>query len=168
MRRLAHIVLLWLAALSGVWADPVPEYHMKATYLYNFALYTEWPETVDNIRLCILGEHHFGDALQAINGKALSERRLEVRQVAAQDSLAECQMVFLGEREARTSRKILERISNLPVLTVTEGPLPLYSGIMVSMVVENNRLGFYINASAARHAGLNVSSKLLKLARRVY
>lgn len=168
MRFLAFLMLL-LTAPGWVGAEPVPEYTMKATYLYNFALYTEWPGSAgDEIHLCIMGEDRFGDALQRINGKIVNGRPLVVKPAGAADEVRNCHMLFLGESEARNAQKILKEIGDMPVLTVTEGVIPLYSGVIITMVLEDQRLVFRVNASAARKAKLNISSKLLRLASSVY
>ena len=169
MQRIITMLIgcLWLSLTAR--AEPVPEYVMKATYLYNFALYTEWPASVgDTINLCVLGHEEFGSALDAINGKQVNNLSLNISRVSSTSNLKLCQMVFIGEGEANNAQKILDVLGDAPVLTVTEGPAPLHVGVIVSMVVEDRKLVFHINASAARRAKLNISSKLLRLARSVY
>jgi hypothetical protein len=142
---------------------------MKATYLYNFAVYTEWPAEIGNeIQLCIMGEDRFHEALHAIHGKNVNSRRLMVRHLALSEDVNGCQMLYLGENDAKYSKKILDRISGQPVLTITEGSALMYSGIMISLTLEDRRLAFRVNASEARRAKLNISSKLLRLASNVY
>lgn len=168
MRFLAFMLLL-LSAQVRVGAEPVSEYVMKATYLYNFALYTEWPAGMGNdIHLCVVGEDRFGGALQTINGKSVNGHNLVVQNKALNGNFTDCHMLYLGEAEASRSQETLKQISGLPILTVTEGGIPLYSGIMISLLVEDKRLAFKVNASAARKAQLNFSSKLLRLASSVY
>jgi hypothetical protein len=169
MKRFLVFMLLLLTAQGRVVADPVPEYVMKATYLYNFALYTEWPVEVGNeIQLCIFGEDRFGEALHAIDGKDVNGRRLVVRHAHASEEIARCQMLYLAENELQGARHMLTGLRGSPVLTITEGAIPLYSGVMISLLVEDKRLAFKVNASAARKARLNISSKLLRLASSVY
>ncbi len=167
--RIVTFIALLLAALPRVDAQPVPENDMKATYLYNFALYTEWPSEVgDEIHLCVVSEDQFHDALHAIHGKNVNGRRLVVHHIGPGDDIGGCQILYVGESEAKYSQKMLDRATGLPILTITEGVTPLYSGIMISLTVEDRRLAFQINASAARRSKLTISSKLLRLARSVY
>ncbi len=168
MARLLLLVALLLGTPAIV-AEPVPEYTMKATYLYNFALYTEWPEEVgDTLNLCVLGEERFGDAFNQIRGKQVNQRRLNIYQIASPKEVQGCQMVFIGEQESQYAQRMINALADVPVLTVTDGFVPLNSGVIVSMVVEERKIAFNINASAARRAKLNISSKLLRLARNVY
>jgi hypothetical protein len=41
-------------------------------------------------------------------------------------------------------------------------------GVMVNLFLDNRRIGFEVNAEAAKRARLNLSSKMLRLARAVY
>jgi hypothetical protein len=54
------------------------------------------------------------------------------------------------------------------VLTVADADGFARSGGMVAFVRENNKLRFEINESAAKQAGLSVSSRLLSVARQVH
>lgn len=169
MLRIVTFIALLLTALPRVDAQPVPENDMKATYLYNFALYTEWPSEVgDEIHLCVMSEDQFHDAVHVVHGRNVNGRRLMVRHIVPGDNIDDCQMLYLGENEAKYSQRMLDRASGLPILTIIEGTIPLYSGVMISLMVEDRRLAFQINASAARRSKLNISSKLLRLARIVY
>ena len=53
------------------------------------------------------------------------------------------------------------------MLTVGEGAEFLRQGGMVAFVVENRRVRFDINLTAAAKSGLRISSKLLNVARSV-
>lgn len=130
MRKfIAFIVLLLGISLTAAAAEPVPEYVMKATYLYNFALYTDWPESIgDTLNICVVGQDDFGSALNAINGKQVNSLTLNISRVTATSSLKLCQMVFIGEREVGHTQKILDALGDAPVLTVMEGHAPLYLG----------------------------------------
>ena len=55
----------------------MPEYDMKATFTYNFAAYTERPESSrGNFNVCTLNEEDIGQALRKFEGKSLHGRRL--------------------------------------------------------------------------------------------
>lgn len=161
------VLLLWMP-LAAV-ADPVPEYVLKATYIYNFALYTEWPaNTGDILNICVLGHDGLGTAFDTIQGKQVNNVTISVNRVALSSNLKNCQILFISERETGGIQKILAILEDSPVLTVTEGNAPSINDVMIRMVVDNKRLSFDINASAAKRSRLNISSKLLRLARSVY
>ena len=149
-------------------ADPMPEYSMKAAFLYNFALFTEWPQLPeDSLNLCVLGKDPLGTALDAVEGKQINGLRLTVSRIKI-GSVRNCQILFLGEAEGVNIRRLLVDLEEVPVLTVTDNESLLQAGVMIGLTVENKRLTFDINAEAAQRAHLSISSKLLRLARNVY
>jgi hypothetical protein len=52
----------------------------------------------------------------------------------------------------------------MPILTVSDAPGFVNRGGMIEFVLDSNRVRFEINLAAARAAGLNLSSELLRVA----
>lgn len=163
MKRL--LVILGAALCQVSLADePVPEYVMKATYLYNFAVFTEWPSASgDTFNLCVLGQDNFGRALNRIEGKSINGRRLAVARLSTLHNIKSCHMLFVTEHETPNMRKILDELGDAPVLTVTD--TPVQPGAMIVISLDGRRLTFDVNIEMARHSRLNISSKLMQLAR---
>ena len=67
----------------------------------------------------------------------------------------------------RQSGALLAEVANLPVLTIGDGEAFSQRGI-VGLVNVNDAIRFDINLSRMRAAQLNISSQVLKLARRVH
>jgi hypothetical protein len=150
-------------------AEPQPiEYQVKAAFLLNFTRFVAWPQADDAdpaISICILGDDPFGDMLdQIVAGESLKGRKLTVRRLK-RPVPASCQVVFIG----RTEPDIPALLASTPpgVLTVGEGDTFLRDGGMIAFVIDNRRVRFDINQSAAAKAGLRMSSKLLNVARSV-
>jgi hypothetical protein len=59
----------------------------------------------------------------------------------------------------------LNAVRGYQVLTVADGPLN--DDTVIAFVREDNRIRFDINRASANRRGINVSSKLLRLARQV-
>lgn len=163
------LVLAFALGIPCTWADPVPEYDMKAAFLYNFASFTEWPEPiVGNFNLCIFGNDPIGPSLDALEGKLLQGAHLTVVRITADTQARQCHLLYLSDPEHSNTRHMLNGLAELPILTVTgesnqEGP-----GAMISMTLENRKLTFEVNYEAARRARLSLSSKMLRLAQRVH
>jgi uncharacterized protein len=58
----------------------------------------------------------------------------------------------------------LAAVAKSAVLTVSDFPEFLKRGGMIQFVLEGNRVRFEVNLSAAKNAGLTLSSELLKVA----
>lgn len=170
LRSLAVALLLagLLATGARAQAPETPEYRLKAAFLYNFALFTEWPSAVGGtLTLCVVGPDPFGDELNGLQGKAVGTRSLTVQRKAAGQPVAGCQMVFLSAPAIAGLPRLLEQVNGQPVLVVADSPGAAQQGAALNMTVAGNRVSFEANQRAARAAGLTLSSRLLRLATEV-
>jgi hypothetical protein len=172
MKRLlarATVLLLGLiGAVLGAQAQETPEYRLKAAFLYNFALYTEWPAEVGStLTLCVLGNDPFGAELDGLRGKAVLARRLAVQRKSVGQSLVDCHVLFVTTPAIDALPRQLEKIKGQPVLVIADSPGALKQGAALNMAVVNDRLTFEANLRNARAARLTLSSRLLQLATEV-
>ncbi|HZK99001.1 MAG TPA: YfiR family protein [Caulobacteraceae bacterium] len=163
--RLA-VVLALLCPPAPAPAQTALETAVKATFLYKFAPFVEWPasQSVPSapFAICVIGKDPFGSALdRAVNGQRVGARPVVVRRlsVAAPDS--PCQIAYLGGSRTQSVREGLGLLRQAPVLTVTEDPSE--RGI-VEFTSAGGRVRFRLDDQAAAEAGLTISSKLLGLA----
>jgi hypothetical protein len=174
MRRTLIPVLLSLLAalpldLRAQTSEAVPEYTMKAAYLYNFALLTTWPESASasgpDFNLCLYGQDEFGPALDKLNGKDVNGQKVRVLRLDRPEEALRCQLIFISESNGNRIARLVSTLSDKPVLTVADDNLNRHA--MISLSPENKRLTFAINANATKAANLQLSSKLLRLAAHV-
>jgi hypothetical protein len=165
-------LLLVLTSIGGSAADVQPplEYEVKAAFLLNFTRFIEWPPAAfaaadGPFSICVLGDDPFGRALdRTVEGESVNGRKIEIQRIVRQTP-ASCQIVFAGGSE-KDLPKVLAGMGP-GVLTVGEGARFLREGGMIAFMLENRRVRFDINQSAAAKAGLRISSKLLSVARSV-
>lgn len=159
---------LALVGASAAWAEDVPEYRLKAAFLYNFAAYTEWPADVGGtLNLCIYGADAFGPEIDTLNGKAVGGRTIEVHRRTTLDSLRNCQMVFVSVAGIGQLPRVLDAVRGVPALIVADSPGATRQGAALNMNVAQGRVSFEANLVAARGARLKLSSNLLRLATEV-
>ena len=145
------------------------EYQLKAAFLYNFAVFTEWPAEVGaSLNLCILGPDPFGDEINGLAGKAVGNRTLEIQRKNSGESLRACQMVYISAPAFRNLTKVLEEVRDRPILTIADSAGASRQGVALNMAVNQNRITFEASQVAARANRLTLSSKLLRLATEVY
>ena len=170
-RRLLRIALLSLCGLlahDAARAQNLDEYAVKAAFLLNFAAFTEWPESVGNeLVLCVVGVDPFGVQLDKLAGRRIGARALAIRRVAGLDEGSTCQIVFIARNQAGHAPHLIERAARSATLTVADSEGLSQQGVMINMSLRAERVAFEINASAAKRAGLAISSKLLRLAETV-
>jgi hypothetical protein len=148
--------------------EDLPEYRLKAAFLYNFAAYTEWPAEVGGtLNVCIYGADPFGTEADALNGKKAGLRILAVHRKTQAEALKGCQMIFIANAGSETVRRVLDALRGLPVLTVADTPQALQHGVALNMNLTQERVTFEASLRAAREARLELSSRLLRLATEV-
>lgn len=155
-------------------AAQVSEYAVKAAFVYRFSEFVEWPPSSfksgdSPITICVLGENPFGTSLQQMtSGKVFAGRHFAVKQL--QDAAlapAACQLLFISRSEKARLRSVLTALGKAPVLTVGDTGGFAERGVMINLFLERGKVRFEINARAAERAGLQISSKLLSLAKLV-
>lgn len=166
--RIALLALCGLFAHGTSRAQNLDEYAVKAAFLLNFVAFTEWPESVGNeLVLCVVGNDPFGAQLDKLAGRRVGARALLVRRMAALDEGATCHIVFICRNQAGNAPRLIERAARTATLTVADSEGLAQQGVMINMGLRTERVAFEINASAAKRAGLSISSKLLRLAEAV-
>lgn len=164
------LMLLILLLPASVHAAPRDEYAVKAAFVLNFALLTEWPETAfssptSEIALCVVGGSTLPDAFQSIEGKIIGKRALHVIAVETQTAPPDCQIVFYREQvETEDLVRTLTAVRGKPVLTIGEKKSVTRLGGAIHFYTEGGRLKFAINPDAVAKQGLKLSSRLLKIA----
>ncbi len=170
--RLTTLVLAWaLAGFPYSWAQrPKPsDYQVKAAYLYNFGRFIEWPRVVTAksgpFTVCVLGQDPFGSTLDAtMAGETIAGRNVVAKRISTPEESVNCQILFLSAAEAGRLNKIVEGLDKAAVLTVSDMPQFAQRGGMIQFVLEGNRVRFEVNLIATQHAGLTLSSDLLRVA----
>lgn len=149
----------------------VGEYQLKAAFLYNFTQFTDWPTSAFStanapIVIGIVGEDPFGKKLDdVVSGEVVRGRPLVIKRLRADDDLQSCQVLFISRSEKERLRALLTQLRGRPVLTVGDISDFAQQGGMVSLVLANKTVKLEINQATAEEAGLQISAKLLKLAR---
>ncbi|HET8622602.1 MAG TPA: YfiR family protein [Gemmatimonadales bacterium] len=155
-------------------AAPGPlEYRVKAAYLLNFARYVQWPPSAfadpdSPINVCVLGRDPFGRVLEeTFEGRHVNTRPFRVlRPVRPAAEL--CHVAFVGESTAAVREAWLGVLRDEATLTVGEGSDFARQGGMIGFVPIEETVRFEINVEAVEAGGLQISSRVLALATRIY
>ena len=164
---LAIAMLVCTHALAENAAQGPSEYQVKATFLYNFVKFIDWPATRNEgpIELCVLGKDPFGGALgRAVEGKTVNGRPLVIRRIGEIAAGRSCHVLFVSAPEAGRVSEIIKAIRGRNILTVSDVDRFCERGGIITFLMEGQRVRFRINPKMAASAGLKISSKLLQLA----
>ncbi len=175
LRRWWHIGLLLLTLCSPLGATAQPsltESQAKASALFNFARYVEWPERAFASRespfvFCLAGRDSLASAVAALEDRSLHGRATLVRRVFGVEELRGCNVLYIGEAEERRLIPMIRAVAAEPVLSVSDltGFIDVGGGIGIAL--DDGRIRFDINRTALDQAQLRASSNLLRLARNV-
>jgi hypothetical protein len=164
----ASLCVACVATLSRA-QQPGVEYAVKATYLYKFAPFVEWPVGVfatptDPFVICIAGDDAVSVLVdEAARGQRVGAHPIEVVHLPAGGAVA-CHVLYVAQRGAAGAAD-LRAVRGKPVLTVTDGAGDGHG--IINFVLQDNRVRFEIDQNAAAENDLVISSKLLNLAVRV-
>ena len=167
-RRLLWGFVLYLGLLTSVQGHAEEEAQLKAAFIYNFTKYVTWPLSIEQasgrLRVCALGKGAYSDELSQLNGREVRTFVLEVIPLHPGDPLDACHVLYVSGVDPG---KLVRRIKTLPILTISDEPDFASLGGIIGLVTEGRRIRFDINLGRARDAQLQISSRLLQLARRV-
>lgn len=173
---LGWLALAWLAC-GQAGAQPVPEHDMKAAFVYNFTVFTEWPPEAlpagSALSVCASPGNPLFPALAAIKDKPVHGRPVALRPTAG--SVRGCHVLVLDRSDRERWPQWKRELDGSPVLTVTDDQIIGRDGAVITVSSDSSgdaaggarRMGFDIDMTAARGAQLALSSKLLRLARSV-
>jgi hypothetical protein len=146
------------------------EYAVKATYLYNFSRFVQWPTDAsaakgESFPICIFGEDPFGTALDTIlSGESIKGKPVVLKRVLKLQDALECRVLYISASEDARLKEILAGLDKTGVLTVSDIPQFSQRGGIIQFVIVANKVRFEVNLSSAQDAGLTLSSDLLKVA----
>jgi hypothetical protein len=179
MRRpVPGIFLLLLLALAATpLSAQVPEYQLKAEFLERFTRFIEWPadsrvsDPATPFVIAVIGRNPFGAYLDTLSAsRKIKGKTVVVRQITGPEQAGDCDLLFIAGGEHGRIKEILARTAGKPILTVGDGDEFARSGVLFNFadtVDTGGMVAFEISEPAVKKSGLTVSSKLLRLARRV-
>jgi hypothetical protein len=171
-----------LLAVLGAWAiaggvrtthaadSTTLEKQVKSAFVFNFLQFVDWPAAAfdkpdDPITIGVVDPEALGDTLAAaVEDKTVHGRKIVIRAVTPA-AIGKCQVLILGSVAGPDLEKVLKAVGQASILTIGDTERFTDVGGIIKFFVEDRKERFEINQAAAQRAQLQVSSKLLKLAR---
>jgi hypothetical protein len=172
--------LLLLLATASTFAsgdnDAALEYRVKSAFLFNFAKFTEWPDTSfpsanAPIIFTVLGESPIGQALkETISGKSIGARPITVKNYSTlkdYEGAGISHIVFIALSPSDDVKGVFEKSLKDGTLLVTDSNISQGKKGVIDFVMDKNNVRFDVNLMLANQAKIRISSEVLKLARTV-
>jgi hypothetical protein len=157
------------ATAQPQWAADT-EREMKAGFIYNFALFIEWPahffkNPSSPLAVCVAGDKNTAAAFDSLKTKKIKDRPVIVYTPGDNATHGSCHIIYIATHNKAEAADYIQRVSGPGILTIGNADGFCQRGGIINFYQENNKLRFEINTDAAQRAGLKLSSQLLKLAR---
>jgi hypothetical protein len=171
MKKLVYFSLLLgftlLTPATGSTA-PVSDHDMKAALIYNFAVFIAWPEENHMINVCAFEEDQDNVNRDILESKEINGMPVHFVIIRNLDQIKSCQILYLEETKKIDDKKLLAYLADSKLLSILNSQSSSENFAIIKMQLENNKYTFTINNQVAKQANLTVSSKLLRLATKVY
>ncbi len=145
------------------------EAQTKADYLLHILRFVSWPETKDpdhSIRVAVLGENPFGNYLkEQAADKQIAGKNVIILQVSDLKEMPKVEVVYMQLKDTEQVKEALAFFAGKSVLTIADTePFSRFGGI-IKYFKEEGAIRIQINHEAAKAARLDISSKLLSVAK---
>jgi len=172
-RKLPPILLVLLMVVCGTLigrGSELPEYDVKAAFLFNFIQFVEWPQKAFSspnapLVIGIYGSDPFGGSLERIiHGEVIRGHKLMLKRFRRPEEIKGCHVLFICRSEASRIDEALALVRGSSVLTVGDADHFVSKGGIIGFTMVDNNVRFQINPGNAQREELVISSRLLRLA----
>lgn len=152
------------------WGNALPEYDVKAAFLYNLAKFTDWPpkkfiDVASPLSICVLGKDPFGKKLDLlVEKKKIQGHPLVAKRISALTDMQHCHVIFVSVSETIRLQEIFNALKDSSILSIGETPDFNRLGGMIRFFIDEQHIRFEINRTALEHVGLRIDARVLKIA----
>lgn len=163
-------LLLLAFVVSTEAVATVREDAIKSGFLYNFALYShgDWfnPSLQSYYNLCSFNPHFIDVAKNTLKGLTIENRPVVVNLLtsATEDSI-ECHTLFVTKADVDKWNRLMAKGRLSQSMLVGEFQSFITSGGHISFFIVGGKVRFEIDPVKLKQAGINMSSKVLRLGR---
>jgi hypothetical protein len=157
--------------LGPVFAATFSADAVKAAFLFRFASYVQWPDSVATpgpFVIAVAGGDAVADQLERIAPRMnVRGRPTQIRRISTAEELAGAHILYVDADALNRTRALRRAALDKPILLITDTPDGLDAGGIVNFIELNRNVRFEISLIAADRAQLKIDSALLAVAARV-
>ncbi len=146
------------------------EYDIRAAMLFNITRFVDWRAgKIDTqhrqISVCIVGSDPIGASFDHfLQEQGNSAKTIKVRHLASFDLANTCDVLYVSVRELKSLKRVGAELAKAGVLVISESPNAAIPSQIIGLPTIDEHVHIEVNLSAAKLAGITISSKLLHLA----
>lgn len=159
--------MLFASQLSAL-AQTLEEQTVLAALALNIVRFTTWPSegaAKSTIDFCVVGDNVVQQSFASIDHKAVGNKTLTIVYLTRMRNFEECQVLYVSELKQSVLQQVFVEIKNRPLLTIGEGYGFVELGGMVGLENTDGKMTIHVNLPIVRESKLNISARLLKLAK---
>lgn len=144
---------------------------IKGNYLYNFAKYTDWPESRKKgpFIIAIAGNQSlYEEMLNKYATKPIGSQLLEIKLVEAKNqSAGDCHILYIDPSIKSELPRLVKELKSSVSMIVTEGEGALDQGAHINFRKIDNVIRFELNDTRCMKTGIAISYSLKGLATKI-
>ena len=152
-------------------AESSLESRIQAALVLNFIPFIGWPDGAfakadDPIVIGIVSSDSMESALvTAIDGKIIKGRKLIVVHISPGQPISGCHVLIIGPEDQAQTEALIKSVGSQSIVTIGDFEGFTDAGGTIRFYTEDEKERFEINLASANRQNLQISAKLLKLAR---
>lgn len=135
---------------------------LKATFIYSFVRYSEWPEKPAEIRIAFFGPHSIYANLSRMIANRSAQATPRYRLCDTDTCIANANAIFIGRNDPLI--RDLPRLARLKALTISDMPGFLEAGGMVEIHRQGDRFIFRVSLKNAMKQDIYINPEMLEFA----
>jgi len=159
--------LIVSSSFKLVQTDDNTNAHIKATFIYNFTKYIEWPAASKkgNFIIGVLGNTPlFSELINMKQTTTRGNQPFEISKFSSVGAITQCHMLFIAKVKSGEIANVIAKMKGKNTLIISEKDGLIQKGSGINFVVKNNKQGFELNKGSIKSQGLSVSSNLIAFA----
>lgn len=177
MNTFVKSLLLSLVGLSlllthtpVVASQSMDEQTVLAALALNIVRFTTWPvelqaQMKNAIDFCVVGDNVVQQSFASIDNKTVGEKTLHIISLSRLGNYGQCQALYISELKENILLQVFAETKGSPLLTIGEGYDFAVQGGMVGLENVDGKIDMHVNLTVMHGSKLNISARLLKLAK---
>ncbi len=164
--RFLCLLFVLLLGISSSEAQQETDYAIHANIMYHFTKYIDWPSSMksgDFVIGVVGGSPLYDELKKNIANKLAGEQKIVVKKVSVSSVSFNCHILFIGEDETGSLKKVAARTTGMPILLVTESEGLAKKGACINFGIVSDRLVLEINKENIEQRNLSIASELIRL-----
>jgi hypothetical protein len=135
----------------------------QALFITKFIGYINWTGKSSNLTIGVVGD---SPVLQELES-ALKKRGKKniLKKISNVDAVSDYNVIFIPDGQVKLFDEIQQHTAGKPVILITETMELADQGSVITFYMENDKLRFIVNKTAAESRGLSISKELLGMAK---